>query len=144
MTAAGRLPTVVAGQFTQASGHDAMATLLAEGVRPDAIFAANDMMAIGALLALQDAGVRCPEDVAVVGFDDVPIAALMRPALTTLRIEIAETGRRAMDRLVALIAASNDPQATPDAACETIRPQLVVRQSCGVASSSIVLNGETQ
>ena len=144
MTAAGRQPTVVDGQFTQASGHDATAVLLAEGVRPDAIFAANDMMAIGALLALQDAGVRCPEDVAVVGFDDVPIAALMRPALTTLRIEIAETGRRAMDRLVALIAASNDPQATPDAACEIIRPQLVVRQSCGGASSSIALNGETQ
>jgi LacI family transcriptional regulator len=144
MTAAGRQPTVVDGQFTQASGHDATAVLLAEGVRPDAIFAANDMMAIGALLALQDAGVRCPEDVAVVGFDDVPIAALMRPALTTLRIELAETGRRAMDRLVALIAASNDPQATPDAACEIIRPQLVVRQSCGGASSSIALNGETQ
>ncbi|WP_309630437.1 LacI family DNA-binding transcriptional regulator [Brevundimonas sp.] len=144
MTAAGRQPNVVAGEFTQASGHDATAVLLAEGARPDAIFAANDMMAIGALLALQDAGVRCPEDVAVVGFDDVPIAALMRPALTTLRIEIAETGRRAMDRLVTLITASNDPQATPDAACEIIRPQLVVRQSCGGASSSIALNGETQ
>lgn len=144
MTAAGQEPTVVAGAFTQASGHDATTALLAEGVRPDAIFAANDTMAVGALLALQEAGVRCPEDVAVVGFDDVPIAALVRPALTTLRIEIAETGRRAMDRLVALIAAANDPQATPDAACETIRPQLVVRQSCGAASSSIAFNGETQ
>ena len=144
MTAAGHEPLIVAGAFTQASGHDATALLLAEGVRPDAIFAANDMMAIGALLALQDAGVRCPEDVAVVGFDDVPIAALVRPALTTLRIEIAETGRRAMDRLVALIAASSDPQATPDAACETIRPQLVVRQSCGGPQSSIAFNGETQ
>ena len=141
MTAAGRQPTVVAGAFTQASGHDATTALLAEGVRPDAIFAANDMMAVGALLALQDAGVRCPEDIAVVGFDDVPIAALVRPALTTLRIEIAETGRRAMDRLVALIAASTDPEATPDAACEIVKPQLVVRQSSGRAQT---LNGETQ
>ncbi|MGV3579836.1 LacI family DNA-binding transcriptional regulator [Brevundimonas sp.] len=144
MTAAGREPTVVAGAFTQASGHDATKALLAEGVRPDAIFAANDMMAVGGLLALQDAGVRCPEDIAVVGFDDVPIAALVRPALTTLRIEIAETGRRAMDRLVALIAASNDPQAAPDAACETIRPQLVVRQSCGGRQTNIAFKGETQ
>ena len=141
MTAAGRQPTVVGGAFTQASGHDATTALLAEGVRPDAIFAANDMMAVGALLALQDAGVRCPEDIAVVGFDDVPIAALVRPALTTLRIEIAETGRRAMDRLVALIAASTDPEATPDAACEIVKPQLVVRQSSGRAQT---LNGETQ
>ncbi|MFC5342472.1 LacI family DNA-binding transcriptional regulator [Brevundimonas staleyi] len=141
MTAAGREPTIVAGAFTQASGHDATKALLAEGVRPDAIFAANDMMAVGALLAFQDAGVRCPEDVAVVGFDDVPIAALVRPALTTLRVEIAETGRRAMDRLAALIAAFNDPEAAPDAACETIRPQLVVRQSCGRAHP---FNGETQ
>ena len=144
MTAAGRDPVIVGGEFTQASGHDATALLLAEGVRPDAIFAANDMTAIGALLALQDAGVRCPEDVAVVGFDDVPIAALVRPALTTLRIEIAETGRRAMDRLVALIAASNDPQETPDAACEIILPTLVVRQSSGRPQSSIAFNGDTQ
>ncbi len=144
MTAAGREPTVVAGAFTQASGHEAAQALLAEGVRPDAIFAANDMMAVGALLALQDAGVRCPEDVAVVGFDDVPIAALVRPALTTLRIEIAEMGRRAMDRLVALIAAFNQPQATADTACETIRPQLVVRQSCGGKQTDIASKGETQ
>ena len=145
ITAAGHEPVIVAGAFTQTSGHDATTVLLAEGVRPDAIFAANDMMAIGALLALQDAGVRCPEDVAVVGFDDVPIAALVRPALTTLRVEIAETGRRAMDRLVDLIAASNDPQATPDAACEIIRPQLVVRQSSGAAPPHhIASSGELQ
>lgn len=144
MTAAGHEPQVFAGDFTQASGHVATTALLSEGVRPDAIFAANDMMAVGVLLALQEAGVRCPEDIAVVGFDDVPIAALVRPALTTMRIEIAETGRRAMDRLVALIAASNDPEAALDAACETIRPQLVVRHSCGHAHSSPAFNGETQ
>ncbi|MBU1347762.1 MAG: LacI family transcriptional regulator [Alphaproteobacteria bacterium] len=144
MANAGHATQVVAGDFTQASGHVAATVLMAEGVRPDAIFAANDMMAVGALLALQEAGVRCPEDVAVVGFDDVPIAQLVRPALTTLRIEIAETGRRAMDRLVALIASSNDPEATPDTACETIRPRLVVRQSCGDINPGTAFNGETQ
>lgn len=131
MVAAGQEPVVVDGDFTQASGHRAASALLAEGVRPHGVFAANDMMAIGALLAMQEAGVRCPEDIAVVGFDDVPISALVRPALTTLRIEIAETGRRAMDRLVALIAAAAHSDTPADNACETIRPRLVVRQSCG-------------
>ncbi len=141
LVAAGCEPQVVAGDFTQASGHAAAMTLLAEGVRPDAVFVANDTMAVGVLLALQDAGVRCPEDIAVVGFDDVPIAALLRPALTTLRIDIAETGRRAMNRLVRLIAAANDPRIEAETGCETVIPQLVVRQSCG---SSLPLNGEHQ
>ena len=144
MTAAGCEPHVLAGDFTQAAGHVATTALLTEGVRPDAVFAANDTMAVGVLLALQEAGVRCPEDIAVVGFDDVPISALVRPALTTLRIEICETGRRAMDRLVALIAASNDPDAVPDVACEVLKPQLVVRQSCGRTQSSIAFNGAPQ
>ncbi len=132
MVAAGCEPQVLPGDFTQASGHVAATTLLTEGVRPQAIFAGNDMMAVGALLAMQEAGVRCPEDIAVVGFDDVPIAALVRPALTTMRIEIAETGRRAMERLVSLIAVSADVPS--DTACEVIRPRLVVRQSSTTAS----------
>lgn len=134
MVRAGCEPKVLPGDFTQASGHVAATTLLSEGVRPQAIFAGNDMMAVGALLAMQEAGVRCPEDIAVVGFDDVPIAALVRPALTTLRIDIAETGRRAMERLVALIAAPAD--AAPDTACEVIRPRLVVRQSTASTASN--------
>ncbi|MDP3404226.1 MAG: LacI family DNA-binding transcriptional regulator [Brevundimonas sp.] len=138
MARAGQTPQVVAGDFTQVSGHVAATALLAEGVRPEAIFAGNDMMAIGALVALQEAGVRCPEDVALVGFDDVPIAGLVRPALTTLRIDIAETGRRAMERLVGLIAAAASPDADPDDACEIIRPQLVVRQSTGGRPNPVV------
>lgn len=135
MHAAGYQEQIVAGDFTQASGHIAVTGLLREGRTPQAIFAANDMMALGALLALQDAGLRCPEDVAVVGFDDIPIAALVRPALTTLRIDIAETGRRAMERLVGLIAAAGDPSAAQDSRCEVIRPRLVVRQSTASAQS---------
>jgi LacI family transcriptional regulator len=141
MTAAGCEPQIVAGDFTQASGHAAALALLNEGVRPDAVFVANDTMAVGVLLAFQDAGVRCPEDIAVVSFDDVPIAALVRPALTTLRIDIAETGRRAMNRLVGLIAAANDPEIEADVGCEIVTPQLVVRQSCG---SDLPPNGEPQ
>jgi LacI family transcriptional regulator len=135
MARAGQTPQVVPGDFTRASGHVAATALLAEGVRPEAIFAANDMMAVGALVSLQEAGVRCPEDVALVGFDDVPIAGLVRPALTTLRIDIAETGRRAMERLVGLIATAANPAAAPDDACEVVRPQRVIRQSTGGVAS---------
>lgn len=129
MGAAGREPRVVDGDFTQGSGHAAAASLTAGRDRPDAIFAGNDMMAIGAGLALQEAGVRCPEDMAVVGFDDIPIAALVRPALTTMQIDIAGTGRRALERLVTLIEASTGPATAADASCEIVRPTLVVRQS---------------
>jgi LacI family transcriptional regulator len=122
------LPTlVIEGAFDQTSGHHAGLELSRRADRPDAIFAANDMMAVGAMLALQDQGMAVPEDVAIVGFDDVPIAALVRPGLTTLRINIAETGRSALERLVKLIGAPAGSVA--DTACEVVRPELVVRRS---------------
>lgn len=133
MARAGLPTTVVEGAFDQASGHRAAAQLANRGAdRPDAIFAGNDMMAVGALLALQEAGLAVPEDVALVGFDDVPMAALMRPGLTTLRIRIAETGRNALERLVRLINAAGE--AVADTACEVVRPELVVRPSSNPAT----------
>ena len=96
------------------------------------MFAGNDNMAVGAMLALQDAGLRVPEDVAIIGFDDVPIASLVRPGLTTLRIHIAETGRNALERLVRLINAAGE--AVADTACEVVRPELVVRPSSNPAT----------
>ena len=136
----GQAPIVVEGEFSQASGHRAATALLAMEQRPDAVFAANDMMAVGALLAFQEAGVRCPEDIAVVGFDDVPIASLMRPALTTMRVNLAEIGRRGVERLIGLVRAhaAGEPS---DAACETVRPVLVERQSTAAASSARFNNG---
>ena len=132
MAGAGLKPDVVEGDFNQGSGHRAGARLMAGPARPDAVFAANDMMAIGAMLAFQEAGVRCPEDVAVVGFDDVPVAALVRPSLTTLRIRIAETGRGALNRLVGMIK-GDDGADGPD---EVVRPELVIRQSTDLAGAS--------
>lgn len=129
MAAAGLTARVLKGDFSQGSGHAAVRAMLDQDRRPQAIFAGNDMMAVGALLALQEAGVRCPEDVAVVGFDDVPIAQLVRPALSTMRINIAETGRRALDRLVGLIRANGDAATSADVACEIVRPVLVARDS---------------
>lgn len=135
------LPTVVVeGAFDQASGHRVGAELAARTDRPDAIFAGNDMMAVGAMLALQDAGLGVPDDVAVVGFDDVPIAGLMRPGLTTLRINIAETGRGALERLVGLINAAGE--AVADTACEVVRPELVVRPSSNPATQARTTSGD--
>ena len=125
MAEAGIEPMILDGDFDQASGYRAGGALAAMDIRPDAVFAGNDMMAVGVLLALQEAGLRCPEDVAVAGFDDVPIAGLVRPALTTMKIDIVGMGRRALERLTVLI---NDAgTASPDH--EIVRPELVVRES---------------
>lgn len=132
MAKAGFDALVVDGDFTQTSGHRAASGLMARADRPDALFVGNDTMAIGALLALQEDGLRCPEDVAIVGFDDVPIASLVRPALTTLRVDIVGIGRRALDRLVGLM---RDKTAEPaEAVHETVRPTLIVRGSTQPAS----------
>ncbi len=127
MARAGLPTSVEDGAFCQTSGHAAGLALARCKPRPDAVFAANDAMAIGAMLALQGAGLRVPEDIAMIGFDDVPIAALARPGLSTLRIGIADTGRRALLRLVGLISPADE--AAADTACEVVRPELVVRPS---------------
>lgn len=85
---------VVEGDFTSASGERAMRELLARGPGPDAVFAGNDLMAAGALRVLRERGRRVPDDVAVVGFDDMlPIAEQTEPPLTTVRQDIEEMGR---------------------------------------------------
>jgi LacI family transcriptional regulator len=86
---------VVEGNFRYESGRDAMRRLLALPRRPDAVFSANDMMAVGALSAIRDAGARVPDDIALVGFDDVPITSLMQPALTTMAMPLREFGESA-------------------------------------------------
>lgn len=139
MARAGLPTTVVEGAFDQASGHRSATELAKAKDRPDAIFAGNDMMAVGALMALQDAGLAVPGDVAIVGFDDVPMAGLVRPGLTTLGIRIAETGRGALERLVRIIQAG--PEGAADTACETVTPELVVRASSGPANDSHPTSG---
>ena len=81
---------VLHGDFTEEGGYRAARDLLANKLRPQAVFAANDMMAVGCLHALRDAGVRVPGDIAVAGFDDVPFARMIVPALTTVRVRIAD------------------------------------------------------
>lgn len=110
---------VVQGDFSEESGKDAIQALLDSGHHFDAIFAANDNMAIGALQALRGAGKRVPEDVAVAGFDDIPLARHL--GLTTVRVSIAELGERALARLSAMLAGENE------GGDELHAPELIVR-----------------
>lgn len=93
---------IVRGNFDEESGEKAILGLIAAGHRFDGVFAANDNMAIGALQALRAAGKRVPDDVAVAGFDDIPLARHL--GLTTVRVRIAELGERALATLVDRIA----------------------------------------
>jgi LacI family transcriptional regulator len=110
---------VVRGDFEESSGEQAVNSLLQNGQRFDALFAANDNMAIGALQALRSAGLKVPEDVAVAGFDDIPLARHL--GLTTVRVRIAELGERALARLFAAMAKGDDE------GDEFHVPQLIVR-----------------
>jgi DNA-binding LacI/PurR family transcriptional regulator len=95
------------GDFTRESGALAMRKLLAEDPQLDAVFAASDLMAHGALRTLRETGRRVPEDVAVIGFDDIEMAQYTDPPLTTVRQPIVDIGR-AMARLLITIAAGED------------------------------------
>ena len=87
---------VAAGNFTRDGGYAATGSLLARAAGFTAIVAANDLMAMGAMAALRRAGLRVPDDVSVVGCDDVPIVRDVVPGLTTVRVPMREMGRRAM------------------------------------------------
>ena len=115
---------VVESDFTEEGGYMAVQRLLPYA--PDAIFAASDAMAVGALRALREAGKRVPEDVAITGFDDIPLAARTDPPLTTIRQPIQRMGSLAAENLIDLIS---DPDAQPR---RMILPtELVIRSSCG-------------
>jgi LacI family transcriptional regulator, galactose operon repressor len=116
----------VPGHFTERSGYEAAIELLKRRPRPTAIFAANDHMAVGVLGALQDAHVRVPEGIAVVGFDDIPMARYLTPPLTTVHVDMTQLGHRAVEMLL-------EPHASGagDGRREILSTTLVVRSSCG-------------
>jgi LacI family transcriptional regulator len=118
-------PWILQGDFDEASGHRAGGELLAAAQRPDAVFAANDMMALGCLFALNHAGVQAPRDIAIAGFDDIPLARYVHPSLTTMRVDIAELGGRALH--VLLDSASKEPPQSSEN--PPLVPQLMVRES---------------
>lgn len=130
------------GAFTEVSGYEATRRILDRTPRPTAIFASNDSMAIGALSALREAGLRVPDDVAVVGFDDIPIAGYVSPRLSSMHVPISELGARAMERLIEAIR--EEPPHAPRR--EEIATTLVVRDSCGCSPerTSFSLSGKQQ
>lgn len=114
-----------AGDFTEAGGYRAAMALLADPRPPTAIFCANDGMAVGAISALRVAGRRVPDDVAVAGFDDVPIGRYLSPSLSSVRVDVNHMGARAVELLCHAIAGDAPP------AQELMQTTLVVRRSCG-------------
>ncbi|KAB2967769.1 MAG: LacI family transcriptional regulator [Thermoanaerobaculia bacterium] len=120
------------GDFREESGHRAGAALAALDPRPTAVLAANDAMAIGCLSALRERGLAVPGDVALAGFDDIPISRFLSPPLTSVRVAIAELGGRAMEQLIHAI--ERDP-ATPRHH-EVVAATLVVRASTSAPSGA--------
>jgi LacI family transcriptional regulator len=113
------------GDYHQQLGYEGARTLLARSKPPTAIFASNDVSAFGAMEAIRDSGRRIAEDVSVLGFDDIPAAASVHPALTTVRQPLIEMGNRATRMLLDFID-------DPTHATERIElgTSLIVRESC--------------
>ena len=128
-----RLPVsdglVAEGDFTEASGRAAMTQLLRE--KPTAIFAASDSMAIGAIKAIRAAKLHVPQDIAIVGFDDVPSARTIAPELTTIRQPIGRIGQLAVETLVNLIERGRTEKGARSTGRIVLPTELVVRGSCG-------------
>jgi DNA-binding LacI/PurR family transcriptional regulator len=109
LTANGLTPRLsVEGNWTSASGYEAMQQLLKSGMKFTAVFVANDQMALGAMAALNDHGLQVPDDISVVGFDDIPEAAYFSPPLTTVREDYDALGKQCVDYLIEII---QDPDA---------------------------------
>ena len=105
-------------------GYRAAEKLIESGEPFDAIFAVTDAIAVGAMQALQAAGLRIPDDVAIVGFDDLPIASYVTPKLSTIRQDVTAAGELLVNELVKLIEGEHVES-------QVIAPQLIVRESCG-------------
>jgi LacI family transcriptional regulator len=122
------------GDHRVEGGRAAMQRILDSGKLPTAVMASNDLTAIGAMGALHDAGLRIPEDISVIGFDDIELSAYTRPALTTLQVprrELAETAFRTLYR------GRNEEEVKRGLKREhVIQPKLIIRQSTALASKA--------
>ena len=117
------VPALARGDWSARSGYQAAREIL-ENPGVTAIFAANDTMALGALHSLHERGLSCPDDVSLVGFDDIPEAEFFAPGLTTLRQDFDEVGRRSVGLLIDMIENDLVPEEPP-----LLEPTLIVRGS---------------
>jgi LacI family transcriptional regulator len=115
---------IIEADFSEAGGYQAMKDLLPS--KPDAVFAASDIMAIGAMRAAREMGLSIPEDVAFVGFDDLPLSSPPSPSLTTVRQPIYRFGRTAVETLIDLIENGSEPPRRI-----LMSTELIIRESCG-------------
>jgi DNA-binding LacI/PurR family transcriptional regulator len=131
MSAAGLAPRYVEGDWTEDAGRRVAKDLLRSPDRPTAIFAANDLSGVGVLAAADDLGLRVPEDVSVVGYDDTWFARLQRLSLTTINSHIAEVGQIAGRTLIARLDGESSTAGT-----RLLLPALIVRSSTGPAPAT--------
>ena len=138
------LELVLGGNWEIQSAYPATRRLLELRERPTAIFAANDLMALGAIYTVRQAGLRVPEDIAVVGYDDREIACLSQPSLTTVRMPCYEMGQASAKLLLRLLDKHPGPFDSQESLDEAksanpikIRGQLIVRESCGAEEAQM-------
>lgn len=133
---------VVRGDWSAGSGYQGLRQLLASQPAIDGVFACNDQMALGVLRAAEQLGRTVPQDLAVMGFDDIPEAAYYRPSLSTVRQDLGESTRLAMkalsDQIQAAAASTTQPAETI-----TLQPQLVIRESSRLGRSIPPARAET-
>ena len=120
---------VESGDYSADSGYRAMASMLARETGLTAIVAGNDTIAMGAMAAIAEAGLRIPADIAIVGFDDIPLARFTVPALTTVHLPAAEMAARCGEMILEIV--SNGPPGEPK---HIFQASMVVRHSCGARS----------
>jgi LacI family transcriptional regulator len=113
------------GAYSEDGGYQAMSNLLNNGKHPSAVFAANDLMAMGAMLAIREAGFSIPDDIAIMGFDDIPSARLVYPAPTTVAQFQHKLGQRAAEMLMERL----DGAVPESGRSEAMTYELVVRNS---------------
>ena len=118
-----RSPIIIPGDYSESSGAEAARLLITGRLEVDAIFCANDMMALGCCGVLAEAGIRVGGEIGVAGFDDIPVAHYVAPSLTTMNARIAELGAGAAERLIAMSGGQSDPLAT------ILSPVLVARDA---------------
>ena len=114
------------GNFTMESGELAINKILNEDDKPEVIFAANDMMALGCYNAIQSRGLKIPDDIAITGFDDILISKYANPSLTTVKVNTDRIGKLAAERLIEKMDGTNNKTAQKI----EIESELVIRNSC--------------
>ncbi|MFN3134455.1 MAG: LacI family DNA-binding transcriptional regulator [Candidatus Kryptonium sp.] len=115
------------GDFTKDSGYEIMKSILSLSTKPTAIFALNDDMAIGAIQYAKKIGLKIPADIAIVGFDDIPMAEHINPSLTTVRVPMDKVGSMAAEKLFERIEKGTELKFSKT----VLETTLIVRESCG-------------